>query len=234
MSKTLGIIGGMGPLATVELFKKIVCHTNATCDQDHIRVLIDNNTSIPDRTENIIGEGEDPKKYLIESAQKLQSMGANYLIMPCNTAHYFYKDIIKEIEIPFLNMIEETANIILKRYPLIKKIGLLATKGTCCSGVYDDVFSLHGIELVKPYGDEQKHVTDLIYGIKEGVQDVDLTGFYETVESMGNHGVHLFILGCTELSVAYEKYKLKGNYVDPLSILAMGAIAFAGKKVVNF
>jgi aspartate racemase len=224
----------MGPLATVELFKKIVCHTNATCDQDHIRVLIDNNTSIPDRTESIIGEGEDPKKYLIESAKKLQSMGANYLIMPCNTAHYFYQDIIKEIEIPFLNMIEETANIILKRYPLIKKIGLLATNGTCCSGVYDDVFRLYGIELVKPYEDEQKHVTDLIYGIKEGVKDVDLTGFYETVESMENQGVHLFILGCTELSVAYEQYKLKGNYVDPLSILAMGAIAFAGKKVVNF
>ena len=223
----------MGPLATVELFKKIVCHTYATCDQDHIHVLIDNNTSIPDRTANIIGEGEDPKKYLIESAKKLQSMGANYLIMPCNTAHYFYQDIIKEIEIPFLNMIEETANYILNKYPQIKKIGLLATKGTCYSGVYDVVFSHYGIELVKPCEGEQKHVTDLIYGIKEGVRGANLTGFYETVETMENHGVQLFILGCTELSVAYDKYQLKGNYVDPLNIIAMGAIEFAGKKVIN-
>ena len=233
MSKTLGIIGGMGPLATVELFKKIVCHTKATCDQEHIRVLIDNNTSIPDRTANIIGEGENPKKYLIESALKLQSMGANYLIMPCNTAHYFYKDIIKEIEIPFLNMIEETANFILNKYPQIKKIGLLATKGTCSSGVYDDVFREYGIELVKPYEEEQKHVTDFIYGIKEGVGDEKLTGFYKTVEAMEKQGARLFILGCTELSVAYEKYQLKGNFVDPLSIIAMGAIEFAGKEVIN-
>jgi len=233
LSKTLGIIGGMGPLATVELFRKIVCHTYATCDQDHIRVLIDNNTTIPDRTASIIGEGEDPKKYLIESARKLQSMGANYLIMPCNTAHYFYQDIKKEIKIPFLNIIDETANFILNKYPQIKKIGLLATKGTCSSGVYDAVFSQYGIELIKPYEEDQKQVTDLIYGIKEGTRVANLTGFYETVETMEKHGVQLFILGCTELSVAYEKYQLKGNYVDPLNILAMSAITFAGKKVIN-
>lgn len=234
MSKTLGIIGGMGPLATVELFKKIVCHTDATCDQDHIHVLIDNNTSIPDRTANIIGEGENPKKYLIESALKLQSMGADYLIMGCNTAHYFYQDIIKEIEIPFLSMIEETAKFILNKYPQIKKIGLLSTKGTCRSGVYDEVFKQYGIELVKPCDEDQKHVTELIYGIKEGVRKANLTEFYETIDTMEKHGVHLFIIGCTELSVAYVKYQLKGNYVDPLSIIAISAIAFAEKKVVNF
>ncbi|MCJ7691122.1 MAG: amino acid racemase, partial [Clostridiaceae bacterium] len=172
-------------------------------------------------------------KYLIESAIKLQSMGANYLIMPCNTAHYFYQDIIKEIKIPFLNIIYETANFILNKYPQIKKIGLLATNGTCRSGVYDAVFNQYGIELIKPYEEDQKQVTDLIYRIKEGIRSTNLTGFYETVETMEKHGVQLFILGCTELSVAYEKYQLKGNYVDPLNILAMSTITFAGKKVIN-
>ena len=89
MSKTLGIIGGMGPLATANLFNKIVLTTHAKSDQDHIHILIDNNTLIPDRTAYLLGNGEDPLEQLVTSAVRLEKMGAEFLIMPCNTAHYF-------------------------------------------------------------------------------------------------------------------------------------------------
>lgn len=230
MNIMLGIIGGMGPLATVNLFEKIVFHTEANCDQDHIHILIDNNTSIPDRTSYLIGRGEDPRKYLIESAKRLEAMGADYLIMPCNTAHYFYEDIIEEISIPFLNMIEETAKLIKGEYSGISKIGLLATEGTCKTGIYERIFNEYEIEIVKPTKTYQKYVTDFIYGIKEDRDEINVEGLYKAVEDMKKKDVEIFILGCTELSVGYRMFEMEGNYVDPLEIIAIGAINFAGKN----
>ncbi len=232
MSKKLGILGGMGPLATADLFKMIVLLTDAGSDQEHMHIVIDNNTSIPDRTSYIMGLGEDPRKYLIESAKQLENMGAEFLIMPCNTAHYFYEDVVKEIEIPFLNIVEETVKFILDKYPDINKIGLLATDGTCSTGIYDKYFSDYEIEVVKPAKDMQESVMDFIYNIKNGRKDITLDGFYKAVEEMKSQGVEVFILGCTELSSAYEMFKMDGNYIDPLKVIAIRAINFSGKKAL--
>lgn len=232
MSKKLGILGGMGPLATADLFKTIVLLTDANSDQEHMHIVIDNNTSIPDRTSYIMGVGEDPRKYLIESAKQLENMGAEFLIMPCNTAHYFYEDIVKEIDIPFLHIVEETAKFILDKYPNMKKVGLLASDGTCSSGIYDKYFSGYEIEVIKPTKAKQSYVMNLIYSIKSGNKDITLDGFYKAVEEMKKRGVEVFILGCTELSSTYEMYKMEGTYVDPLKVIAVRAINFSGKKAL--
>ena len=121
MGKKLGILGGMGPLATAYLFKMIVTLTEASSDQEHLHIVIDNNTSIPDRTSYIMGQGEDPRKYLIESAKGLEKMGAEFWIMPCNTAHFFYDDMVKEIDITLLNIVDETTKLRLDSYSNIKK-----------------------------------------------------------------------------------------------------------------
>lgn len=231
MSYKLGILGGMGPLATVTLFERIVLLTDAKCDQNHLHIFIDNYASIPDRTSYLIGKGENPKEYLIESAKRLQNIGADFLIMPCNTAHYFYKDIIKEINIPFLNMIEETAKFTLDKYPQMNKIGLLATDGTCNTKIYDDYFSKYNIEVVKPSKEKQTNVMELIYNMKIGIKDICLEGFYETIEEMKGNDVEVFILGCTELSSAYQLYAMKGTYIDPIDVIAQSAIKYAGKNV---
>ncbi|MFZ5969827.1 MAG: aspartate/glutamate racemase family protein [Bacillota bacterium] len=232
MEKTLGIIGGMGPLATVKLFEKIVTLTDARSDQEHIRILIDNNTFIPDRTSYLVGIGEDPREQLIDSAKKLESAGADFLVMPCNTAHYFYNDILQQINIPFLHMIEETANIILEKYPGIEKVGLLATVGTCKTGVYADVFQKKGIQVLQPSEEHQQYVTDLIYGIKEN-RKVNIDHFYTAVNALNSAGCQVCILGCTELSVAYDLFHLKGTYVDALDVISRKAIEFAGKRVLE-
>ena len=233
MSKTIGILGGMGPLATVDLFRKIVTLTDASCDQEHIHVIVDNNTEIPDRTSYIISGGKNPEESLIKSAVKLQSMGADVIIMPCNTAHYFYDKIAANINIPFLNMIEETAKELLRLNPSIKKVGLLATEGTCRAGIYDNIFEKYGIELIKPNDLAQQHVTDLIYGIKQGKKSMDLTGFYEVISMLKGMGSETLILGCTELPLAFDMYNINENCIDPTKTLACSAIRFAGKKVIG-
>lgn len=231
MSKTLGILGGMGPLATVKLFEMIVMMTKANSDQDHIRILIDNNTSIPDRTNYLLkGVGEDPRLQLIKSATGLESLGADYLVMPCNTAHSFYDDVVKEINIPFINMIEETAKYIKANYPDANKIGLLATEGTVDARVYHKVFDEYGIEVLSPSKENQVHITDLIYNIKKDSKIENLDGFYGAMDELRDQGVEYFIAGCTEISVAIDLYKLEGNIIDAMRILAKSAIEHAGKE----
>lgn len=227
--KTIGILGGMGPLATVKLFEKIVLFTDAKNDQEHIHTIIDSNTNIADRTDYILGGDKDPTEELRKSAKRLEGAGADFLIMPCNTAHFFYDEIIKSIDIPFLHMIEETAKEIKANYDF-KDIGLLATFGTYKSKVYDKIFNKHGLNIVNPKEEDKKHVMDLIYNIKKGIYEENLDDFYKTMENMSNQGVKLFILGCTELSVAVDLYQLKGNFIDPMDAVAKAAIINAGGK----
>ncbi len=227
MEKTLGIIGGMGPLATVKLFEKIVYLTNASSDQENLRIIIDNNTKIPDRVEYILRDGQDPREELIKSAKLLENAGADFLIMGCNTAHYFYEDIVKEINIPFINMIEETVKHISESNREIKKIGLLSTRGTIESKIYHKIFNKYGIECFIPSKEGQTHISDMLRNIKKGIYDNDLRGFYGAMEELKGQGVEYFVFACTELSVAGDLYQIKGNYFDAMEILARKAIEYA-------
>lgn len=228
--KTIGIIGGMGPLATADLFRKIVINTNASTDQEHIKVLIDNNTDIPDRTDAIINKGKNPLPQMIKSAVSLWAMGAQILVMPCNTAHYFLSEIQKNVEIPILNMIEITGEEIIKRG--IKTVGLLATQGTINSQIYQKVFDKEGIQIVVPGETEQTVINDLIYnGVKAGKKDYDVSAVRDVINSMFDLGAEILVLGCTELPVAMDMYKLDYNVCDPTLELAKAAIRAANEEI---
>ena len=232
MGKVLGILGGMGPLATVKLFEDIVLLTKANSDQEHIHIIIDNNTSIADRTNYILNNNlQDPRPELIKSALRLEKAGADFIIMPCNTAHNFYDEIVKNINIPFLNMIEEAAKHIIENFKGITKVGLLATEGTIKAKVYDDTFNKYGVEIIKPSIENQKYITELIYKIKEGISQDNLDGVYMAINELKEKGAEVFIAGCTEVSVAIGLYDLKGNIIDPMRILAVNAIKHAGKMI---
>lgn len=232
MYKTLGIIGGMGPLATVKLFEKIVLKTKANCDQEHLHIVIDNNTNIPDRTEFILDNKKlDPRQELIHSAKRLEIAGADFLVMPCNAAHSFYEDIVKEIQIPFLNMIELTLEHIIKNYSNVNKIGLLSVRGTIESKIYDIIFEKAGIEVIKPTEENQKYISNLIDNIKKAILEENLDRVYNVMYEMKQRGVEVFIAGCTEVSVALDLYSLEGNFIDPLDVLAERSIEFSGRKI---
>ena len=146
--KTIGIIGGMGPLATADLFEKIVGHTKAACDQEHLHVVIDSNTNIPDRTAALLHGGADPLPELAKSAGRLEKMGADVLIMPCNTAHNYYDGIAAAVSVPVLHMVRLTAQALVERG--VKKAGLLASDGTVRTGIYQKSFAGSGVELLTP------------------------------------------------------------------------------------
>ena len=134
LSKTIGILGGMGAMATVDLFHKIVEMTYSQSDSGHLHIIVDNNTLIPDRTQAILHNGPSPLPQMVRSAISLERSGADILIMGCNTAHYYYRDICRFVCVPFLNMIKETAKDVRRR--TYNRVGLLATDGTIESGVY--------------------------------------------------------------------------------------------------
>ena len=230
MKKVIGILGGMGPLATAELLKSITLLTDAKNDNEHLRVLADSNTNIPDRTRAILYGGADPRPQMIASANLLMNAGADFLVMPCNTAHYFLRDIAAQVAIPFISMIEETVREVVRLG--VKTVGLLSTSATAQSGVYRAGFEAHGITCLVPDEDEQHYVTEVIYnGVKAGNFSLEVTGLRRLTGRLAKDGAEVLILGCTELPIAFEVWNLPGKTLDPARILATRAIEFAGGVV---
>ena len=229
--KIIGIIGGMGPLATADLFEKITLHTKASCDQEHIRVMIDSNINIPDRTAALLHGGDDPTPQLTASAKILEQAGAQVLMMPCNTAHNFYDAVANAVSIPVLHMIRLTAETLQKQG--VKKAGLLATDGTIQTQIYQRTFADTDVELLTPSAEGQKAIMDMIYkGVKAGVMDYDITAARAAMEELLSRGAQTLILGCTELPLAVKLYRLDYPTTDPTLELALGAIRFAGGKTI--
>lgn len=221
--KIAGIIGGMGPLATADLFRKIIEHTDAKSDNEHIHVVIDSNTSIPDRTKAILDGGNDPLPELVRSAVRLESMGANLLAMPCNTAHYFYDRLLGFVKIPVLHMIRETRDEMLRLG--YKKAALLATDGTCRTGIYRDNFKGSGIELLLPGDEDQAEIMRVIYqGVKAGVESYDTSALEKALDRLMERGAEVMVLGCTELPLAFSMYHINRPAVDPTDILAAAVV----------
>ncbi len=228
--KVIGIIGGMGPLATADLYRKIVLHTDAACDQEHPRVVIDSNTDIPDRTAALLRGGADPLPELEKSAKRLVSIGAEVLVMPCNTAHGFYDGVCAAAGVPVLHMLRLTRDALKTRG--VKTAGLLATDGTVETGLYQRAFENSGIDLLTPDVEGQASVMDIIYnGVKAGDMAHDTSALRRCCEALLACGAETLILGCTELPPAFELYHLDYPATDPTLELALAAIRCAGCRI---
>ena len=230
MKRVCGIIGGMGPMATADLFVKIINHTKAAGDAEHMRVLIDSNVNVPDRTKAILHGGVSPLTELLHSANGLVLMGADFLIMPCNTAHYFYEELQAGVAVPVLNMVSETVRVVWKAG--VKKAGLLATDGTLQAGIYDAAFARAGVELIKPSQEGQRAVMDVIFrGVKAGSAAFDTLSLERELQDMRSRGAETFVLACTELPIAFSRYNLDFPSVDPTDILARAAVVYGGYEL---
>ena len=227
--KALGIVGGMGPMATVDLFRKIVRYTDASSDSEHIRILIDNRPEIPDRTAAIFAGEDTPLRYIVESARSLVASGANLIAIPCNTSHYFYDRIAALCPVPVLNMIEETALCLKKKG--ISCVGVLATDGALRVGVYSHVLARHGICTLAPSVEGQARVTHMIYGEIKAGSTPHPERLFADFEEMKKRGAEAIVLGCTELPLAFEGVSCDLPLLDPTDILARAAILRAGYLV---
>lgn len=227
MKKTLGILGGMGPAATCDLMEKIIALTEASCDQEHLHIISDVNTAIPDRTAAIVRGGEDPVPEMTASARRLEKAGAEFLIMPCNTAHYFYDAVRASVSVPVLHMPRLTAAVL--KAAGVKKAGVLATDGTIQSRVYADALLGEGIEPVYPGAEHQAMIMRLIYDGVKG-RKIPLTDIPvgEILEDLRKKGAEKFLLACTELPIAFETLGIRQDCLDPTRVLAFSAVKFAG------
>lgn len=232
MKKTLGIIGGMGPAATVDLYARIVEATDAATDGEHLHVLIDSNTAVPDRTAAILHGGADPTPELIRSARRLESAGAELLMLACNTSYYFYDRFAPAVSVPFLHMPRETAREASRRG--YGRIALLATDGTRQAGVYQQAFALAApeTELLLPSEEEQRLVMELIYdNVKAGRWALPAERLATMLRRLRERGAEAFVLGCTELPIAFRHYAFPVETLDPTTVLARAAVLAAGGKL---
>jgi len=234
VSQTIGILGGMGPEATVRMFNLIVKLTKAEKDQDHIPIIIFNNPQIPDRTAAIIDEGPSPLPMLIEGAKKLETAGANFIIMPCHTAHYHYDEIIRHISIPFLHLQEETRHYVEWRYRDLTRFGLLASTGTVETDLFQTIFHQKELEIIVPEEKEQDMVMTAVYGergIKRGFKKEPRQLLMHVINQLKEQKVEAVIAGCTEVSLVLDVQELQLPVIDPLKITAAAAILKAGYEL---
>ena len=232
MKKTIGILGGMGPLATADLYRKIIERTRADRDNEHIRVYIDGNAAIPDRTAAILHGGEDPVPEMLSALRHLEACGADCIIMPCNTAHYFLPRLREQTALPILDMQRITAAVCRERFPG-KTAAILATDGTVQSGLYDRALDAEGVRWIHPGEYEQKSLMHLIYDVVKASRPMEpeKERWDAILDTLRGQGADLFILGCTELPVLAGVLPSEGPFLDPTDELAKAAIRFCGYEV---
>lgn len=223
--KRIGVIGGMGVQATIDLYQKIVDVTKAASDQENIPMLIDSYPQIEDRTAWILGTGADPTNKLVESALRLENGGAAALIMACNTAHYFAPAIRSAVRIPLLHIAEATLAVLQEQVPKAAKIALLATDGTRCAGIYERPLQEAGYAL-EPLGKTQQEtiMTAIYDGVKAGHIAEYVLPVQRVIDALDADTV---LLACTELPLFLPYLDTEKLLIDPTAALALSALRFS-------
>ncbi len=227
--KTIGILGGMGPEATLQLYQQILIHTPATTDQEHLHVIIDSNPKIPNRTDAIMRPGSpDPTPALCETARNLERSGVDFIIMPCNTAHIFLPAILGSIHTPILSIVEATVQAILDLQPAVKCVGLLATPAVAATGLYAKPFLQRGITTLTPDAAGQEQVREVIFAIKAADKSPFQKAKLLTIgEQLIQRGARAIILACTELPLLAGPGDWPVPVVDTIDVLARAAVRAA-------
>jgi aspartate racemase len=228
---SIGILGGMGPEATNRLCALITALTRARRDQDHIPVITYNNPKIPDRVAGVYGGGESPLPELARTARVLEDAGADLILMPCNLAHFYVRDIQAAMRVPLLDIIEETVRFVVERHPQCRGAGLLASTPTIRCRLYDNSFGRHGVRVITPNDeDQERKVMGAIYGpegIKSGRKTVPRAMLKEAAHNLAAAGADVIIAGCTEVPLVLSQADVGVPVVDPLEVIAGVAVRLA-------
>lgn len=226
----LGVIGGLGPLATANFLEQVAKMTRANREQDNIDMIVYNFPSIPDRTGYILGSNlRSPLPGLLWAGRELERQEVSAIAIPCVTAHFFYEDLSRELRKPIIHDIRETAAYLQGRG--VGSVGILATEGTVMSGLFTQELLPLGIRPILPDATLQQDVTHLIYrNIKAG-NPPEMDRFQKVTESLRRRGAEVIVLGCTELSVLARDRQLGPGFLDTTQILARESILRCGKQL---
>ncbi len=225
--KTIGILGGMGPEATVEFFRTVLSHDPAERDQDHLHIIVECDPTIPDRTAHILGKGADPLPAMLASAQRLSAAGADIVGIPCMTAHNFLPRIKKTSGLRFVSALETMEETLRDSYPEVRSLGILATAGTKAARLYESALLRYAI--LWPSEEDQKSlVMEAIYG-KEGIKagnrgEVPKALLKQAALSLIRGGAQAIVAGCTEVPLALSQSDIDVPLLDPMQMLAAALV----------
>jgi len=230
MSKVIGILGGMGPLATADLFKKIIENTPAVIEQEHLRIIVYNNPKIPSRIEAILKGKSSPLPEMKKSALVLENAGADFIIIPCHTAHNWITELRETVKIPIYSFIEITTSFIKENYPLLSdKIMLLASEATVKQKLYQNAFGNLDFIIRIPSPDHQKIISSAVNEVKAG--RLESNPWQERLNAVINHyrtsGFSAVLGGCTEIPLLFPHLDSKIEKLDATMIMARKAVALA-------
>ncbi|MGN0141317.1 MAG: aspartate/glutamate racemase family protein [Roseburia sp.] len=226
--KKLGVIGGLGPMATAFFMQMVIEMTDARTDQEHIEMLIHNCPWIPDRTSYILGRSsENPCIPMAEIGKKLAADGAELIAIPCITANYFFDELTKQIGVPVIHSIRESVSYLRARG--VKTVGVMATDGTIQSGLFDAALHEAGIRGIIPSPEMQRYVMDLIYEDVKAGRPIEMDKFHAVSEELKNNGAEVILLGCTELSMIRRDEQIGAGYLDVMQVLAKCSVELCGK-----
>ncbi len=230
--KVIGVLGGMGPEATLDFYGKLIRLTPARRDQDHLRVIIDSNPKVPDRTQAILHGGESPVPYLVEGAERLRLAGAHFIVIPCVSAHYFLEELSRKSPLPIISILDATIQEISQRWPWAKRVGLLGTVGTLKGGHLQRRLAGSGFETILPDEGDQALIMEAIYCVKDSQGTTRRREMVQALEGvlarLARRGAQIAIAGCTELPIILSERYEGLPIVDPLAALARAAIKEAG------
>ena len=235
MKQAVGVIGGVGPMATVYYMQRVIEMTKAGCDQEHINMLVFNDCDIPDRTAFITEKSPDnPLPVMVEDAKRLEAAGCEFVVIPCNTAHYFYDELEQAVEIPVVNIVEETIRYAKARVQDLSCVGIMATTGTIVTGSYQKYAERAGLSFAVPDEDEQNLLMQIIYdGVKAG-KPVPRADFDRVANHLRAKGAQCLILGCTELSVLKRDLPINDpDVLDSIDVLASETVRRSGKPFTD-
>jgi aspartate racemase len=221
---TVGVLGGMGPDATVDFMSKVLAATPASSDRDHIRMLVDHNPHVPERNCAITDGVGDPGSAMASMAAQLQNAGADFLVMPCNTAHAFQQDIEAAVDIPFVSIIDETV----AACSSSNSVGLLATVGCKASGIYQAALAAAGVSAVLLDDSETGSFMQLVADIKKGNCGTDTsTGMRQLASALVARGAQAIVAGCTEIPLVLDDAMIDVPLISSTDILAEATVAYA-------
>lgn len=230
--RLIGVLGGMGPEATIWLMRRVLAMTPATDDSDHVPLLVNNNTQVPSRIKAIIdGHGDDPAPVLQAMARTLEAGGALALAMPCNTAHFYAASIQRSVSIPLLNMLELTARHVASMVAPphdrpIRRVGMLASPAARLTGVFELPFQNVGIETVYP--DDDSRVLTCIKAVKGGTSNNGTIACLDSaIAALAGNGADVAIIACSELSLLKDSLTAQLPLVDSIDILAQAVVDFS-------
>jgi len=228
-----GLIGGMGPEATVDLMRRVIRATPAEDDADHIHMIVDNNPRVPSRIRALIeGDGESPAPCLREMARRLETHGAHFLAIPCNTAHAYFDEIAAAVSIPVLHMIRLTAEAVTADCPGLRFVGVLASSAVIVTGLYEKAFQRAGVEVLYPRGSLQDRIMQAIRQIKAGrLGRAGEETLLEAARDLDGQGAEAIVVACTELSLAAGFLDGRGRVYDAAQVLAEAIVRAASRDV---